>query len=584
MAGVNITIGADSKKAERELKSFQRKTKGIASSIAKGFKERIGHRLFDGLLGAARSIPGAMKEMIDAGGKLSDQIARTGAAGEGLVVLERALKNNGIAATKMDDILRKMQDSFSGLNKEQKSTVDAYDLLGLSMSELRKLDPVDALKRISKAFGGLSSNADKTAAALDIFGRSGSELITLFEDQTAFQQAEKELGSLPTLLTKNAGKLDTLSDRFGNMDTAFKTMALSIAIELIPVIDKVTKTIQDMDLAAVGRKVSAVIKLMLEVAPAIAGITIAIKGIQLAKFFATMATGLMGSIGLWGAETVAVKANTAAKLENAGAGAAAARGGGVMGKLPGALAAAGVAVAGFSFGEMIGDKLADVMIDEGPSEIAGDSEAFKNFNAQKGRSSSAIAEDNAKFRERMALEEKAAQAAARKVKEAKKAQDEAAAKAQSIRDSYKDTMVYLQARLSGNKELLTQLDREKKITEEQRNHAAQGMILARSSAEKIVAKREEIEAKDAREAASSDEAALIFQDKKDRLGDAENQLGGLTSQSSNLAVSSMQRIGGGGGSYGQLDLQKRQADLQSKIVDILTAMKADAPVRSVSQL
>ena len=61
MAGVNVTIGADSSKAQKELASFQNKTKKIASTIAKGFQERIGQRMFDGLISAARSVPARMK-------------------------------------------------------------------------------------------------------------------------------------------------------------------------------------------------------------------------------------------------------------------------------------------------------------------------------------------------------------------------------------------------------------------------------------------------------------------------------------------------------------------------------------------
>ena len=61
-----------------------------------------------------------------------------------------------------------------------------------------------------------------------------------------------------------------------------------------------------------------------------------------------------------------------------------------------------------------------------------------------------------------------------------------------------------------------------------------------------------------------------------------DKLDAITGRSSNLAVSSMQRIGGGGGSYGELDLQKRQASLQEKMVSLLSDIKASTPNVSIS--
>jgi len=585
MAGVNVTIGADSSKAQRELASFQKKTRRIASTIAKGFQERIGQRMFDGLISAARSVPARMKEMIDAGGKLSDQMAKTGAAGEGLVVLERALKNNGIAAAQMDDILRKMQDSFSGLNSEQKSTVSAFEMLGLSMANLRALDPVEALKQIAIAFRSVGSTADRTAAAMDIFGRSGAAIITLFEDQTAFEQAEKELGNLPRLLTENATRLDTLSDRFGNLGTAFDAIALSLAIEFMPIIDRVTKKFQELDFDEIAKKVGNTAKAFIKLAPLIVGVGVAIKGIQIANFFATMISGLTKSITLWGAETAAVNANTAAKLRNATAGATAAgasgggavagAAGGILSKFLPALLAVGTAIAGFKAGEFIGEGLTP-FVPEGPMGFPGNPQNGQ-FNEKALKEQRELERKNAQFRAGLIAE---AEAAAKKQQEMEKKANEEAEKRKgiikSIRDEYANTLRILDARIRGDKKLLEQEELRKQILEEQKSSARDGFILDKESAEKIVMKRREAEQAEQKRAESAQVAQKKTEEGKAQLegeiGKTESSFESAMTRSSLTAVSSMQRIGGGGGVSGELNLQKTQTDLQKQLVSLQQQM------------
>lgn len=588
MAGVNVTIGADSSKAQRELASFQKKTRRIASTIAKGFQERIGQRMFDGLISAARSVPARMKEMIDAGGKLSDQMAKTGAAGEGLVILERALKNNGIAAAQMDDILRKMQDSFSGLNSEQKSTVSAFEMLGLSMANLRALDPVEALKQIAIAFRSVGSTADRTAAAMDIFGRSGAAIITLFEDQTAFEQAEKELGNLPRLLTENATRLDTLSDRFGNLGTAFDAIALSLAIEFMPIIDRVTKKFQELDFDEIAKKVGNTAKAFIKLVPLIVGVGVAIKGIQIANFFATMASGLIKSATLWGTLTTAIDTNTTAKIRNAtaggaaggaaaGAGGSVAAGaaGGVLSKFLPVLLIAAATIGGFKAGEFIGEALTP-FVDDGPMGFPGNPQNGQ-INEKALKEQRELERKNAQFRAGLIAE---AEAAAKKQQEMEKKANEEAAKRKgiikSIRDEYKNTLKILDARIRGDKKLLEQEELRKQILEEQKSSARDGFILDKESAEKIVMKRREAEQAEQKRAESAQAAKKKTEEDKAQLegeiSKAESSVESAMTRSSITAVSSMQRIGGGGGVSGELNLQKTQTDLQRQLVSLQQQM------------
>ena len=82
-----------------------------------------------------------------------------------------------------------------------------------------------------------------------------------------------------------------------------------------------------------------------------------------------------------------------------------------------------------------------------------------------------------------------------------------------------------------------------------------------------------------------DEASRLvgLESKRQGLIDSRGQLDSLSGRSSAIAVSSMQRVGGGGGVYGELDLQRRQTDLQSKMVSLLEDLKKEANTMPLSE-
>jgi len=112
----------------------------------------------------------SMKSAIDAGGQLSDMMARTGAGGEGLFVMQRAFENAGIAGDKVPGVLNKMQKALSGVNEAGQQVMSrVFDDLGLSLDELRGMDATGAFRRISESIAAIPDPAKQAAVAMEIF-------------------------------------------------------------------------------------------------------------------------------------------------------------------------------------------------------------------------------------------------------------------------------------------------------------------------------------------------------------------------------------------------------------------------------
>jgi hypothetical protein len=321
MAGISLSISANASGATATLQGFEKNALGLAKRIQVGFAERVGHRLFDGLMRAAASLPNAMKAAIDAGGKLSDQMARTGAAGEGLVILERALTNAGIAADRGVTLIGQMQRSIAGLNEENQSTAVAFGELGLSMEALRSMDPVQALESIGKAIASISDPAQRAAVSMRIFGRAGVEALTLFSDGNAFSEAGKQLGQLPSVLAANATQLDAVSDRLGNLGTGWQQVGAAMAVGILPALDKLTASISALDLTGLGSAIGAVLGAMVKLWPVLLGVGMAMAGMKVASVvnaFRAKIAAVTAATAATTAHTGATNANAAAMTKQAG--------------------------------------------------------------------------------------------------------------------------------------------------------------------------------------------------------------------------------------------------------------------------
>ena len=77
MAGAKLHINADSSKAQKELLSFKKKTNALTKSIAKGFTERIGHKLFDGLKAAVTDIPRIAMDAVNAASDMNEELSKS---------------------------------------------------------------------------------------------------------------------------------------------------------------------------------------------------------------------------------------------------------------------------------------------------------------------------------------------------------------------------------------------------------------------------------------------------------------------------------------------------------------------------
>jgi hypothetical protein len=227
------------KKAESSLASFGKKI----AKIGAGFAVALPTAAFAGLTAS-------MKSAVEAGSKLSDMMARTGADGEGLFLMQRAFENAGLAGDKVPGVLNKMQKALAGVNEKGKRLqTRVFSDLGLSIEKLRSMDAGAAFRKISTAIAAVPDPAQRAALAMEIFGRSGGELLVLMNDGQAFEVAAKQVGGLGKTLANNAEKLDKVADAMTQFGLKAKQVGAEVAVELLPHLEKFADWLSELDLS-----------------------------------------------------------------------------------------------------------------------------------------------------------------------------------------------------------------------------------------------------------------------------------------------------------------------------------------------
>jgi len=260
-------------------------SKGLkkARSDASSFNSTIASLGKKGLAAAGLSSPfvtmgAAIKSAIDQGGALQDMMTRTGAAGEGLVIMQTAFQNAGLAAEMVPDALNKMQKALAGVNEDGDQTAGVFAQLGLSAEALTAMDPAKAFEAIARAISNIKDPATRTARAMEVFGKSGGKALAVLNDPDAFTLAITQVGGLGKTLADNAGSLDKIGDSMSALQTKVSQLAVGFTVGLIPALDATSDSFNKLDLTEIGKAFGEYTYILVSFADSLKGVTSPLEG------------------------------------------------------------------------------------------------------------------------------------------------------------------------------------------------------------------------------------------------------------------------------------------------------------------
>lgn len=233
----------------------------IASTAIAGFK-----KIFD-------FIKEGLKEVFDYARSLQNQKLQTGIGYKSGSILTRMAEMGGVDTQAVSMWISRFQANLSLVEKTAPKVANALFMLGLPLTELRKMKPEEALDAILDRLEKIPNWADQSGNSIALFNRQGAAMQRLLFHRRI---AREQLGETPSLLNATAwtnarGEAVKFGDVFayiGNSIGAVATKLRGFFVGMGTVLAKPLSQIADifnkMDFARLGKLAGEVLRPIVE--------------------------------------------------------------------------------------------------------------------------------------------------------------------------------------------------------------------------------------------------------------------------------------------------------------------------------
>lgn len=212
---------------------------------------------------------------------LDEMAEKAGTSVHSLQSLQLAFGEAGVDADQTQNAIKKLNVAIGDAQAGNKTAQATFDKLGLSVSELSKMDADERFAAIGDALVGYGNAADKASIASDIFGaKIGPDLAAaLSQGGDNIRQASSDIEAMGLALSDvDAAKVANAMDAFGRTGMVVDAVSQKLAVEFAPLVDAISKSFLEAGKEGAGfggmvqSAVQATIKTLAFLANAIDGI------------------------------------------------------------------------------------------------------------------------------------------------------------------------------------------------------------------------------------------------------------------------------------------------------------------------
>lgn len=212
---------------------------------------------------------------------------RTGASIPFIYDLQKAFKNAGMSGDAVAPVLQSMGRALTGVNADGEPTNKMFQRLGLNVEDLAKLPVEQQFKKITDSIAKLKSPAERSAAAVAIFGRSAAGLTAVIAEGGIDKLGQNITGPAK-VLAENADTFSAISVELRKSGEMFRGFFVMIAGKIGAPLLAIMKSFSGGQfLEGVGEKIGTILG---------DGLTIFANAIQQGKIFDLLREGFITAI------------------------------------------------------------------------------------------------------------------------------------------------------------------------------------------------------------------------------------------------------------------------------------------------
>ena len=255
IASLIVEISAKSDKLKQGLASATSSVQSFAASAAKSFAI-VGAIIATAVVGAFSVLTGIINRQAEAIDNMSKEAQKVGASFSEFQKLAYGADLAGVSTEQLSGSLKKLNMAVGEAQGGTGGAAEAFNKLGLSVSDLASMNVEDRFLAVSDALKGVTDKTMQTKLAIDIFGKSGAEsLVFLNSNIRATSKEFEDLGL--TITDQQAASVEAYNDAKTKLSTIWDGFLNQITIAVVPAFQKVIEYVTEFISKSGGMKAVA---------------------------------------------------------------------------------------------------------------------------------------------------------------------------------------------------------------------------------------------------------------------------------------------------------------------------------------
>lgn len=223
-------------KTNSDLQKFGKSMQKVGASFA-----AVG-----GAITAALGV--TVKSLANAADVADDTAKRTGLTVEAVQELGYVAKMTGSNLATVEVALRTMQKGLTDSGTESAAFTSALETLGLSLAELRAMNPQAQFDALSQAIAGVTDPSQRAGLAMTVFGRAGTALLPMLaEGADGIAKLKDEAHKYGYVMSQEVAEAGSnFNDNLDRLKGSLGGLAQQVVAGLLPTLNSLVKCAADV--------------------------------------------------------------------------------------------------------------------------------------------------------------------------------------------------------------------------------------------------------------------------------------------------------------------------------------------------
>lgn len=236
------SVMVDNKKANDSIQKTDSLAGKLGKSLGSGVQTaaKWGAGLVAGATAGGAALLGMATNAASTGDRIDKMSQKMSLSRKGFQEWEYVLSQNGMEIESLRGGMKKLTKGLDDAKNGSKSATEAFKRIGLSVDNIKNLNPEQAFEATVKALQNMPEGAEKAALANELLGKSGAELMPLLNGSAkSVEELKRKARDMGLVLSDDAVNASAkFTDTMDNVKRTLGAVAAKVGVSVMPIIQQ----------------------------------------------------------------------------------------------------------------------------------------------------------------------------------------------------------------------------------------------------------------------------------------------------------------------------------------------------------